>query len=186
MERLAHILALVTLVATLAPAGGSPPAKGFYAFTMKSIDGKPVPLKRMKGKVALVVNVATFCGNTPQYAGLETVFEKYRKRGFTVLGFPANEFGAQEPGTNADIKSFCTSKYDVKFPMFSKIVVKGPEKNPLYAWLIENSDRHDEIEWNFAKFLIGRDGHVVKRFSPKTKPESPEVIAAIESALAAK
>lgn len=154
-----------------------------YDFTMESIDNKPVPLKEFKGKVMLVVNVASYCGNTPQYAALEALYEKYKNRGFVVLGFPANEFGAQEPGTNSEIKEFCTSKYNVSFPMFSKIVVKGEGIHPLYQWLIANSGKPDDIGWNFEKFLISRDGHVVARIAPKTKPDSPEVVAAIEKAL---
>lgn len=161
-------------------------ANSIYDFTMENIDGKPVALKEFKGKVLLVVNVASQCGNTPQYAALEALFEKYGRRGFAVLGFPANEFGAQEPGSNSDIKAFCTENYKVKFPMFSKIVVKGEQTHPLYRWLIEHSGKPDEISWNFEKFLVGKNGEVVARFSPKTKPDSPEVVAAIEKALGAK
>lgn len=158
-----------------------------YQFEMANIDGKATPLAKFKGKVLLVVNVASQCGNTPQYAGLEAIYRKYKDRGLVVLGFPANEFGGQEPGTNAEIKQFCTGNYHVTFPMFSKIVVKGDGINPLYSWLVKNSDRPSEdVEWNFAKFLIGRDGKVAKRIGPRTKVETPEILAAIEAELAKK
>ena len=156
-----------------------------YDFSMKNIDGKEVPLKKYKGKVLLVVNVASYCGNTPQYKGLEALHETYKNQGFDVLGFPANEFGAQEPGTNASIKEFCEKTYRVKFPMFSKIVVKGEGIDPLYEWLTSTEGFSGPIEWNFAKFLIGKDGKVVARFKPKTQPESQEVKDAIEAALKA-
>ena len=136
-----------------------------YDFTMDNIDGKPVPLKKYEGKVLLVVNVASKCGNTPQYAGLEAMYKKYNSKGFEILGFPANQFGGQEPGTDAQIKEFCTSTYDVQFPMFSKIVVKGDDMNPLYKWLVDSTGKQD-IEWNFAKFVIGRDGKILARFTP--------------------
>lgn len=178
---------LVAALATLAISGPANPAEPIYQFKMADIDGKPVPLSKFKGKVMLVVNVASYCGNTPQYEGLERLFEAYKGRGLTVLGFPANEFGAQEPGSNAEIKQFCTSKYKVTFPMFSKIVVKGEGTHPLYSWLVQHSDRPDvEVEWNFAKFLISRDGRVVKRISPRTRVDSPEVMSAIEAELAKK
>lgn len=167
----------------IAAAAMTAPAT-FYDFTMNSIDNKPVPLKEFKGKVLMVVNVASFCGNTPQYAALEALYEKYKSKGFVVLGFPANEFGQQEPGSNAEIKEFCTSKYNVSFPMFSKIIVKGEGIHPLYQWLIAHSGKSDDIGWNFEKFIIGRDGSVVARISPKTHPDTPEVVAVIEKALA--
>lgn len=123
---------------------------------------------------------------TPQYAGLEDLYKKYKSQGFAVLGFPANQFANQEPGTNAEIKQFCTTKYNVDFPMFAKIVVKGDGINPLYSWLIANGPRHDDVEWNFAKFLVDRDGKVVGRFVPRTKPDDPKLVGAIEEALKAK
>ncbi len=133
------------------------------------------------------MNVASKCGLTPQYKGLEAIYEKYSKQGFVILGFPANEFAGQEPGTNEEIKQFCTGTYNVKFPMFSKIVVKGESTDPLYQWLIASSDRpKDEIEWNFAKFLVDKDGKVIKRFSPKVSPDSEEVTKAIEEAIHSK
>jgi glutathione peroxidase len=154
-----------------------------YDFTVKDIDGKDVPLSTYKGKVLLIVNVASQCGNTPQYAGLEKLYEDNKDKGLVVLGFPANEFGQQEPGSNAEIKTFCTGKYNVSFPMFSKIVVKGDGIHPLYTWLLANAPYHDDVEWNFGKFLIGRDGKVLNRFNPKVKPDQPEITEALQQAL---
>jgi len=157
-------------------------------FMMKDIDGKNVSLGRYYGDVSLVVNVASFCGNTPQYTALQKSFDKYKAKGFNVLGFPANEFGKQEPGTEKEIKEFCTAKYNVTFPMFSKIVVKGDGINPFYKFLTDKESDpkfSGDIDWNFAKFLINRKGEVIARFSAKTKPDSPEVVAAIEKALEA-
>lgn len=158
----------------------------FYDFKMKDIDGKDVPLSEYKGKVVLVVNVASKCGNTPQYDALEKLYKEKKDAGLVVLGFPANQFGGQEPGTNSEIKEFCSLTYGVNFPMFSKIVVKGEGIDPLYTWLIANAPRHEDIEWNFAKFLVDRDGNVIARFDPKMKPDNEEITAAIEKALAEK
>lgn len=158
-------------------------AETIYAFEVNDILGKPTSLKRFEGQVLLVVNVASQCGHTPQYEGLERLYRKYRDRGFAVLGFPANEFGGQEPGTNAEIRAFCTETYGVTFPMFSKIVVKGPGMHPLYKWLVANAPYHDEIEWNFAKFLVGRKGTVIGRFLPKLQPNDRALVQAIETAL---
>lgn len=158
-----------------------------YDFKATNIDGKAVPLSKFRNKVILVVNVASKCGNTPQYAGLEKLYRDYHKKGFVIVGFPANNFGGQEPGTNAEIKEFCKATYDVSFPMMAKISVKGPDEAPLYQWLIANSDRpNEDIEWNFAKFIIGRDGKVYRRLKPKETVDDPQVRAAIDSALAAK
>ena len=153
-----------------------------YDFAMDSIQGQPVPLSQYKGKVALVVNVASRCGYTPQYTALEATYRKYKDRGFVVLGFPANNFKSQEPGTNAEIQDFCQRTYDVTFPMFSKISVLGEDKAPLYKYL--TSQMGSEIEWNFTKFLVGPNGQVLARFPSKVPPDSPEVTAAIEKALA--
>lgn len=159
-------------------------AKGsLYDFILPDIDGKDVKLAKYQGKVALVVNVASKCGLTPQYEGLEKLYKQYKDRGLVVLGFPANEFRQQEPGTNAEIKEFCTATYGVTFPMFSKVVVKGEGIHPLYQWLLDTGPRKDDIEWNFAKFLVGKDGKVLARFTPQTKPDDPEFIKAIEKAL---
>lgn len=157
-------------------------AASLHDFTMNSIEGQPVPLAQFKGKVALVVNVASRCGFTPQYAELEAMYRKYKDRGLVVLGFPANNFMNQEPGTDAEIKEFCERKYNVTFPMFSKISVRGEDKAPLYRFL--TSQMGGEIEWNFTKFVVGKDGQVVARFSSRVKPDAPEVVAAIEKALA--
>jgi glutathione peroxidase len=156
-------------------------ASSVYEFTMNSIDGQPLPLSSFKGKVLLIVNVASFCGFTPQYEQLEAVYEKYKDQGFVIAGFPANNFGAQEPGTNEEIKAFCSRKYNVKFPIYSKISVKGPDKAPLYQYLTDTSG--GEIKWNFTKFLIDRNGKIIARFESPVKPDSPEVVAAIEKAL---
>jgi glutathione peroxidase len=150
-------------------------------FTLNSIDGKPVALADYKGKVALVVNVASQCGYTPQYAGLESLYKKYKDKGFVILGFPANNFGSQEPGSNEEIKTFCTRKYSVDFPMFSKISVTGADKAPLYQYLTQTGG--GEIKWNFTKFLVDKNGTVLRRFESGVEPDSPEVTAAVEAAL---
>ncbi len=150
-------------------------------FTMKTIDGKQMPLANFKGKVVLVVNVASKCGFTPQYTALEAVYEKYKSKGLVIVGFPANNFGLQEPGTDEEIQTFCRSKYMVTFPMFSKISVKGDDKAPLYQYL--TSTGGGEIKWNFTKFLTDKDGKVITRFESAVTPDSPQVIAAIEAAL---
>jgi glutathione peroxidase len=151
-------------------------------FTLNSIDGAPVVLSAYKGKIALVVNVASQCGYTPQYEGLEALYKKYKDKGFVILGFPANNFGGQEPGTNTEIKTFCSRKYSVDFPMFSKISVQGADQAPLYRYLTKTGG--GEIKWNFTKFLIDRDGKVIRRFESNVEPESKELINAVESAIA--
>jgi glutathione peroxidase len=165
---------------------GKKPAS-VLAFHPNDIDGKAVDLSKYKGDVLLVVNTASQCGLTPQYEGLEQVYEKYKGQGFKVLAFPANEFGLQEPGSNAEIKTFCSSKFHVTFPLFSKIVVKGEGIHPLYQYLTSaetNPKFAGEIRWNFTKFLVNRKGEVIARFEPPVKPESDTVTAAIEKALA--
>jgi glutathione peroxidase len=161
-------------------------ASNVLDFTLNSIDGKPAPLSQYQGKVVLIVNVASKCGFTPQYTGLEKVYEKYKDKGFVILGFPANNFGSQEPGTNEEIKTFCSSKYNVTFPMYSKISVKGADIHPLYQFLTDkqtNPTTGGDIKWNFTKFLVGKDGKVIARFESPVTPESPEVTSAIEKAL---
>ena len=158
-------------------------------FKMKSIDGKEVDLAQYKGKVVLVVNVASRCGNTPQYAGLQKLYDTYGKDGFVVLGVPANEFGKQEPGSDEDIAKFCDSKYHVTFPMMSKVVVKGDGITPLYEYLTAQQTapvKAGPISWNFEKFLIGRDGKVAGRFAPKTKPEDETLLKAVQTELGKK
>lgn len=150
--------------------------------TVKDMDGKEISMSDYKGKVLLIVNVATYCGNTPQYEGLETIYEKYNSQGFEVLAFPCNDFGGQEPGTNDEIRTFCENKYKVTFPLFDKIAVLGDTKNPLYAKLTRFPKTTD-VSWNFEKFLVDKNGNVVGRFAHKTKPESEEIVNAIETEL---
>ena len=167
----------------LTRAGESP----LYAIPVKDIEGKDTTLKPYAGKVLLVVNVASKCGNTPQYEGLEALWKKRREQGLVVLGFPCNDFGLQEPGTEDDIKKFCTAKYDVTFPLFSKLHVNGPEQHPLYEALSgKSSPVPGAVKWNFGKFLVGRDGKILARFEPGMKPDAPEIATAIDAALAAK
>jgi len=157
------------------------------SFQAKDIDGKVVDLSKFKGEVLLIVNTASQCGNTDQYEALQALYAKHKAQGFEVLGFPANEFGQQEPGTNAEIKTFCSTKYNVNFPMFSKIVVKGEGIHPLYGFLTNpetNPKFGGPITWNFAKFLVNRKGEVVARFAPGEKPEGATITSAIEKALA--
>lgn len=151
---------------------------------VKDIDGKDVDLADYKGKVVLIVNTASKCGLTPQYEGLEKVYRKYKDKGFVILAFPANEFGKQEPGTNSEIKEFCKDNYSVSFPIFSKIVVKGDGIHPLYKQLTSAEGYKGDIGWNFAKFLLNKDGDIVARFEPRESPESPKIVEAIEKALA--
>jgi glutathione peroxidase len=162
-------------------------AGSIYDIAVKDIDGTDTTLNAYKGKVILIVNVASECGFTPQYKNLEAVYEKYKDQGFVILGFPCNQFGAQEPGTDEEIKQFCTSKYFITFPLFDKIEVNGPNRHPLYVALAgETSPFPGKIGWNFTKFLISKDGKILNRFDSKITPDSPEATAAIEAALAAK
>ncbi len=160
--------------------------KGFFAFQATTIDGKNQPFKLYTGKVVLVVNVASKCGLTPQYAKLQALYKKYSSQGFIILGFPSNNFKEQEPGSDADIKKFCTLNYGVTFPMFSKIDVNGENRVPLYEWLIKHAPTHNDIEWNFEKFLISKDGQVAARFAPKVEPDDKQVIEHIEKLIAVK
>ena len=180
-------------------------AAPLYDIAVKKIDGSPTRLDAYKGQVMLIVNVASKCGLTPQYEGLEKLYETYAPKGLSVLGFPANEFGAQEPGTNAEIKDFCTANFGVKFPMFEKIVVKGEDQHPLYSLLTKAQPKakgdaggfrkrlqdygmklgaEDEILWNFEKFVVNRKGEIVARFAPPTAPDDPELVKTIEAELA--
>ena len=156
-----------------------------HDFQQKTIDGKEKSLKDYAGQPVLIVNVASRCGLTPQYTALEALHQRFKAHGLSVLGFPCNDFGAQEPGSEAEIKTFCESKYNVTFPLFAKLHVKGPERAALYEYLTTQPTAPDgpgDIAWNFAKFLIGRDGKVLARFSPQTAPDAPELIKAIEAA----
>jgi glutathione peroxidase len=178
------LMTLVLLGWSAAMAGA---AVEWQSIPLKDIDGKATSLKSYAGKVLLVVNVASRCGYTPQYKGLQALHEKYQARGLSVLGFPCNDFGAQEPGTNEEIKQFCSSKYAVTFPLFDKMRVKGADKHPLYAALTgPESPFPGEVKWNFTKFLIGKDGQILRRFESGVAPEAPEVAKAIEAALAAR
>ncbi len=154
-----------------------------YDFTLKDIDGNLLPLQQFHGKVLLLVNTASFCGNTPQYEALQTMYEQYREQGLEILAFPANNFGRQEPGTNTEIKNFCYTKYSLTFPLFSKISVKGDDKHPLYRYLTEDSPFPGEVEWNFQKYLVDRKGNVVARYRPRTEPLSSEIVQDLETAL---
>lgn len=157
-----------------------------HDFTVTTIDGHPKSLAEFKGKALLVVNVASRCGLTPHYAGLEALYESHRERGLEVLGFPCNDFGAQEPGTEQEIKTFCETKYGVTFPMFGKVHVKGPNQAPLFHFLTTQASAPDgagDITWNFAKFVVGKDGTLRARFAPTVTPAAPELVAAIEAAL---
>jgi glutathione peroxidase len=170
-----------------APAMAEPAATALQSIPLKDIDGKDTSLKAYAGKVLLLVNVASRCGYTRQYTGLQALQEKFASKGFSVLGFPSNDFGAQEPGTAAEIKEFCSSTYNVTFPLFEKLKVKGADQHALFAALTgKGSPIPGEVKWNFGKFLIGKDGTLIKRWDSGTEPDSPEVVAAIEAALAAK
>jgi glutathione peroxidase len=174
------LLGLVLMTATAMFAGS-----GIYDFTLPSIDGQPTPLANFKGKVILLVNVASRCGFTPQYAGLEALYEKYKDQGFVILGFPANNFGGQEPGTNQEIKTFCSTKYNVTFPIYAKVSVKGADQTPLYQYLTKEADpsHTGDIKWNFTKFLVDRNGNVVERFEPNVTPESENLVTSVEKLL---
>ena len=158
-------------------------AKGFYAQKAQGLDGKPADLSQYAGKVALVVNTASECGYTPQYKSLQAVYEKYRDKGFVVLAFPSNDFGAQEPGTNAEIQEFCELKYHTTFPLFGKDKVKGTEKQSTFHYLTESAPVKGEIKWNFEKFLIGRDGDVARRYESKVGPMDDSLLSDIEKLL---
>jgi glutathione peroxidase len=174
------LLTALTLMTAIA-------ANNLTGIPLKDISGKETSLKDYNGQVLLIVNVASKCGFTPQYKSLEANYRKFKDQGFAVLGFPCNDFGAQEPGTNEEIKQFCSSKYDVTFPLFDKLHVKGPEQHPLYAALTgKDSPFPGDVKWNFGKFLIGRDGTVLKRWDSKVTPDSEEISKAIAEALAAK
>tara|TARA_R110002049_G_scaffold154425_3_gene318956 strand:- start:7862 stop:8407 length:546 start_codon:yes stop_codon:yes gene_type:complete len=154
-----------------------------YEFKAESIDGEIISLETYKGKTVLIVNVASKCGFTPQYEGLQALYDFYKDAGLVILGFPANNFKGQEPGTDEEIKQFCTLEYGVEFPMFSKVSVKGDDQDELFAYLtsLENPDFTGEINWNFEKFLISKEGKLLRRFRSKVKPQSEEIVSAIKS-----
>jgi glutathione peroxidase len=189
--KVSAVVACVTALAySLSMASGvtskSGDAASVYDFKMKNIDGKQVSLSDFRGHVTLIVNVASRCGFTPQYEGLQKLYLKYKDQGFVILGFPANNFMGQEPGTDEEIKTFCSAKYNVTFPMFSKISVKGADMHPLYKFLTDKSTNPDfggDIKWNFNKFLVDKNGKIVARFEPPVKPDSDQVVQAVEKAL---
>ena len=190
MVKVSRVMGSDTVKDPSAPAADKADAKPSpLDFKMKDIDGKDVNLADYKGKVVMLINVASKCGFTKQYTGLEKLYEKYKDQGFVIIGFPANNFGGQEPGSNEEIKQFCTGKYNVTFPMMSKISVKGDDKAPLYKFLTESPTAGDfagDIGWNFTKFLVDRNGQVFARFASKTTPEDPQLTGAVEKALEAK
>jgi len=178
--------ALLVMGSTFASSHSEKKPRSVLDFTMKNIDGKEVPLSQYRGKVILIVNVASKCGYTPQYKSLEELYNKYKDKGFVILGFPANNFGRQEPGTDSEIKSFCETNYGVTFAMFSKISVKGEDEHPLYTFL--TSEKTDpkfagDVKWNFQKYLVNRKGVIVAKFLSAVDPMAPEVTSAIEQAL---
>ncbi len=185
-------VALFLVVASQAVVTAADPVKkpgSVLDFHVKDIEGKSVDLAAYKGKVLLIVNTASQCGLTPQYKDLESLYEKFKSQGFEVLAFPANEFGKQEPGTNEEIKEFCSSRYNVSFPLFSKVVVKGPGIDPLFDFLTSDATNPKfagEIKWNFNKFLVNRKGEVIARFEPREKPSAESVTSTIEKALSEK
>jgi len=179
-------LALAFCVVALSVEAADAPAT-IYSVPLKNIDGQVTSLKPYQGKVLLIVNVASKCGYTPQYSALQALYQKYEDKGLVVLGFPCNQFAGQEPGSDADIKQFCSSKYNVTFPLFDKIDVNGADQSPLYTILTgKTSPASGPIAWNFTKFLISRDGRILKRFEPRVKPDSAEVTQTVEAALATK
>ncbi len=181
------VLLLASLVGSVSTLAAAAVPESIYDFRVNRLGGVPASLSEYKGKVLLIVNTASKCGYTPQYQGLQTIYQRYKTRGFEVLGFPSNDFGSQEPGNAGEIKKFCETRYKVSFPMFEKGVVSGSHKQPLYAWLVANEPKakfgQSEVGWNFEKFLVSKEGAVLARFRSSVTPESPEVIQAIESAL---
>lgn len=180
--------ALAVLVATGAhavadDAKAAEAATSIHNFTVQSLEGDEVNLQKYKGKVLLVVNVASQCGATPQYKQLQALHDKYADQGLVVMGFPCNQFGAQEPGDASDIREFCSTKYAVKFPMFAKVEVNGDSQSPVYDFLKSTGSDNSNIGWNFEKFIVGKDGKVAARFKTRTKPDAPEVIQVLEEQL---
>lgn len=182
MKHITIALIAVTFIVSIVTAQTTKekPMSRFYTYTMKTIDGKQKSLADYKGKVVMVVNTASFCGNTPQYKQLEEVYKKYKDKGFVIVGFPANNFGKQEPGTDSDIKTFCEKNYGVSFDMFSKISVKGDDIHPLYKYLTTETNFKGDIDWNFAKFLVDKNGNIVARYKAGMKPDDKAIDAKID------
>ena len=179
-------MALASAGVALAADAPATDAGNALQFSFTSIDGKPMPLSKFKGKTVLVVNTASQCGYTPQYSALEAVYKKYKKKGLVVLGVPSNDFGGQEPGSNAEIKKFCEGNYDVDFPLTDKYDVKGDTAHPFYKWAAATGGDAAVPKWNFHKLLIDKNGNLIAEFPTKTKPDAPDVTKAIEDSLAAK
>jgi glutathione peroxidase len=177
-------LALISATALASAASAGETGGNAYQFSFVSIDGKPMPMSDFKGKTVLVVNTASQCGFTPQYTQLEAIYKKYKDKGLVVLGVPSNDFGGQEPGSNAEIKKFCTGNYDVDFPLTTKYDVKGPEAHPFFQWAAATGGDAAVPKWNFHKLLIDANGNLIAEFPTKTKPDAPDVTKAIESSLA--
>ena len=180
---------LIALAALLTAASATMlnAAPDLYSIKVKDIDGKDTTIGAYKGKVLLIVNVASKCGYTPQYMPLEALYQRFKYIGFEILAFPCNDFGGQEPGTLKDIKAFCTDNYSVSFPLFDKVHAKGAQQHPLYAALTgKESPFPGDIKWNFTKFLVSRDGRIIKRFESKVSPDDPELVKAVEAALKSK
>lgn len=182
---LATCLALACLAST-ASSDDAPSPASVHAFTLADLEGKPFAMEQLRGKVVLIVNTASQCGLTPQYEQLEALHRRFKDRGLVVLGVPSNDFGGQEPGTAEEIREFCSSKFEVSFPLLAKQVVKGDGKCPLYQFLTTaNASHTGEIQWNFTKFLVDKEGRVINRFGPRLSPDDASVVQAIEAALAA-
>jgi glutathione peroxidase len=158
-------------------------ANNIFNFSVKDINGSDIKLSDYKGKVLLIVNVASRCGNTPQYKGLQFIYDKYKARGFEILAFPCNDFGSQEPGTNEEIKNFCSSKYNVTFKLFDKVKILGKERLPLYTTLLNGTEDKSNVRWNFEKFLVDKEGNIFMRFKDKVQPQSNEIVEGIEHLL---
>jgi len=184
--KLLTALALTVLTGAQTQPSGVTKVSAALNFTMNSIDGRPIDLSKYHGRVVLMVNVASQCGYTPQYAGLEELYKKYAANGLSILGFPSNDFGAQEPGSDAEIAQFCKQNYGVEFDMFSKIVVRGPGQAPLYKYLTTHPKFSGQVDWNFEKFLIGRNGEVIGRFKSDVEPLSKQMMGAVENAIASR
>lgn len=186
ISRVFRCLVLAFSLTAVMGYSGDKPVNSVHDFSLNSIDGKPYSMAQHKGQVLLIVNVASQCGYTGQYAGLQALYSKYKDKGLVVIGVPANEFGAQEPGSNEEIKTFCSNKYKVTFPMTEKIVVKGDGIHPLYAYLITKGTKPKAVSWNFNKFLVGKDGKVIEHYESSVAPNDAVLTGAIEEALASK
>jgi glutathione peroxidase len=187
MKRIFAALSAIPMLFSAAEVRAAGPQVGSsYDFTFTAIDSKALPFSQFRGKVVLVVNTASFCGFTKQYAGLEAIYEKYKERGFVVLGVPSNDFGDQEPGSNAEIATFCQGAFNVTFPLTEKYAVKGEGAHPFYKWAVATLGMSAAPKWNFHKYLVGADGTLIASFATTVGPDAPKLISAIEAALAAK